>query len=271
LESTSSSTIAGNRIAEYRRGRPGADAALMFVHGNSSSTRTFERQFSAFGDVEVLGFDLPGHGASGNAQFPDSYSLKFYSEILKHLVQTLQANRVLLIGWSLGGHVILEAINELEGRAEAVLVGAPPLRSIADFAEAFLPSPALGLIQKSSVSTEEADLWARSCTRSGVDYPDWLRTDFERTDPAARIGLIKSLSVGAFKDEWNEVQAAKSPVTLVVGADDPFINRGFLGKLSLLRNVNAQRVELIPGAGHMAHWDAPERFNEIVANRIQDL
>jgi hypothetical protein len=42
----------------------------------------------------------------------------------------------------------------------------------------------------------------------------------ERTDPAARIGLITSLASGAFKNEWDQVAMAKLPVTLIVGADD---------------------------------------------------
>jgi pimeloyl-ACP methyl ester carboxylesterase len=264
MQPTSHFDIAGNSIAEYRQGRRGADTALMFVHGNSSSTRAFEHQFSAFGDLELLGFDLPGHGASDNAHSIDCYSLKFYSQIVKFLVQTLQARRVVLIGWSLGGHVILEALNELDVRAEAVLLGAPPLRSVGDLAEAFMPSPALGLIQKGSVSAAEAELWARSCSRFGTDHPGWLKTDFERTDPAARTGLITSLSLGAFKNEWNEVDAAEWPVTLVVGADDPFINKDFLSNSSLLRNVRERRVEVIPGAGHMAQWDAPDLFNQFL-------
>jgi pimeloyl-ACP methyl ester carboxylesterase len=263
--------ILGNCIAEYRSGRPGANVALVFVHGNSSSTRAFEHQFSAFGDLELLGFDLPGHGASHNAAGQDSYSLKCYAEIVKHQARSVQARRVLLIGWSLGGHIVLEALNESNAATAALIVGAPPLRSMADMADAFLRSSALELIQRGPVSEAEAKVWAQNCTCLGANYPEWLKTDFQRTDPVARIGLITSLASGAFKDEWREVQAAKMPVALIVGGNDPFINKDFLRDASLLTNVRDSRVEIISSAGHMAQWDAPVEFNEILADCVHEL
>jgi pimeloyl-ACP methyl ester carboxylesterase len=90
----------------------------------------------------------------------------------------------------------------------------------------------------------------------------------ERTDPAARIGLVTSLASGAFKNEWDQVSMAKLPVTLIVGADDPFVNKDFLG-WPLLRNLWGQRIETLSGAGHIAHWDNDVAFNAILADRIQ--
>lgn len=270
MKPTGSHNIAGVKVATYSAGPQGSDLALIFVHGNSSSMRAFERQFSAFGHLTLLGFDLPGHGASENAGTVDDYSLRFYADVLKHIVSTVQAKRVLFVGWSLGGHVVLEALNELTITASAVLVGTPPLRSVGDMGGAFLPSPALALIQKGPISAAEAETWAMSCTCLGPQYPRWLKSDFERTDPAARIGLIASLASGAFKNEWDQVSGAKIPVTLAFGTNDPFINRGFLGG-PLLLDLCGQRIEILSGAGHIAHWDADMAFNEILADRIEKL
>ena len=128
MKPTGSFNFAGINIATYNAGQRGSDLAILFVHGNSSSVRAFERQISAFGDLAVLGFDLPGHGASENAGNVEQYSLRLYADVLRHMVTTVQAKRVLLVGWSLGGHIVLEVLNELTITASAVLVGAPPLR-----------------------------------------------------------------------------------------------------------------------------------------------
>jgi pimeloyl-ACP methyl ester carboxylesterase len=169
----------------------------------------------------------------------------------------------------LGGHVILEALDDLPDSCLVVLIGTPPLRSVGDVGGAFLPSPTLGIVQRGVVSSSDADVWARSCTSLGSKCPAWLKTDFERTDPQARTGLVDSLVAGAFKNEWDQVAAAATPVTVVVGEEDPFINKGFFEDSSLLQNVWGNRVEVLAGAGHMAHWDSHKEFNGILAARIQ--
>jgi pimeloyl-ACP methyl ester carboxylesterase len=271
MKPTGRLNIAGLNIAIYNGGRQEAALALIFVHGNSSSMCAFHRQFLALGDdLQYFGFDLPGHGASENAGDVELYSLRFCAELLKQMVRRLGSRRVLLVGWSLGGHVVLEVLNDLEMPASAVIVGTPPIRSAEDIGKAFLPSPALALIQKGSVTSDEAETWAKNCTCLGARYPPWLKSDFERTDPAAREGLIRSLVSCPFKNEWDQVSAAKIPVTLVVGADDPFINKDFLEKPPL-QNLSEGRIEILPGAGHIAHWDAHVAFNEILAARIEKL
>lgn len=267
----SSLNINGTIVATYKQGPNDSNVAIVFVHGNSSSCRTFERQLPGFDECLLMGLDLPGHGQSNDAGSSSAYSLTSYAEVLRALVQPIPAKKKVLVGWSLGGHVVLEALNDVAGDCVALLIGTPPLRSVADMGNAFVPSPVLALVQQGVVSSSEADTWARNCTSLGSDYPEWLRTDFERTDPQARIGLVSSLLGGAFKNEWDQVAGASRPVTLVLGEKDPFINKGFLEDKALLRNVWGQRVELLAGAGHMAHWDTHQDFNQILAARIQDL
>lgn len=265
--------VSGNQIAVYEIGQPDQDIAIIFLHGNSSSTETFERQFSfsLFNSSHLIGFDLPGHGGSRDAVSGKFYSLRFYSEILKRIVNSVDARKLLLVGWSLGGHVILEALNDIESVTAAVIIGTPPISSLGDMAEAFLQEPALGLIQKGIVTESEAEVWAKSCTNLGSSYPCWLKTDFLRTNPNARIEFLKNVANGDFKDEVREMKAAKVPVTIVVGADDPFIKREYLQSKQQSGNVWEKRIEILNGAGHMAHWDAHEAFNHILLERVQYL
>jgi pimeloyl-ACP methyl ester carboxylesterase len=258
-------------LATLELGPRNADVALLFVHGNSSSSRAFERQYSALGEYYLVSFDLPGHGASENARDASLYSLPAYAEIIYGIVSTIDTTKILLVGWSLGGHIVLEAMSDLPNSCMAVIVGAPPLRDVVDIPNAFLPSLALEVIQKGTVSEDDADLWARNCTHHRDAYPEWLRSDLLRTDPRARVALLTSLTQGLFRDEWEQISAASSRVSLVLGAEDPFINMAFLKDETLLKHLARPGVEIIPGAGHMAQWDAPEDFNRILLDRIRCL
>jgi len=48
-----------------------------------------------------------------------------------------------IVGWSLGGHIALEAASALPDAAGFVIFGTPPVSGPADMPEAFLPNPAL--------------------------------------------------------------------------------------------------------------------------------
>src|SRR5580698_11350698 len=102
MECRSNFYVDGVSVATYEMGQPTSDVAIVFVHGNSSSCQTFERQFAALADYFLIGIDLPGHGKSKDAESPQSYCLPRYANVVRGLVDSIPARRVLFVGWSLG-------------------------------------------------------------------------------------------------------------------------------------------------------------------------
>jgi pimeloyl-ACP methyl ester carboxylesterase len=258
----------GIAIAIYEKGPRYADLAIIFVHGNSSSARAFERQYSDLDEFHLLSFDLPGHGQSDNAGSSMFYSLPLYSELLRRLVESIRVEKLLLVGWSLGGHIVLQTLDQLNNECQGIVIGTPPLRSVADIPHAFIQSSVFEVIQKGEVSQADADLWGRNCSYLGANYPKWLKADFLRTEPRARTDLIKNLVEGKSKNEWDQIARSSQPITLIVGADDKFIRKDFLEDPELVRNISGEQTLILSEAGHIAHWDAPESFNKILRNRI---
>jgi pimeloyl-ACP methyl ester carboxylesterase len=88
-----STEIAGQRIAYLEspggRGRP----AVIFVHGNSSSARTWLPVLDGGfgGQFRCLALDLPGHGQSDPARDQASYSLPGYAAALAGFAKALGA------------------------------------------------------------------------------------------------------------------------------------------------------------------------------------
>lgn len=91
----------------------------------------FEERF------RCLALDLPGHGGSASGRNPDAYRLPGYASLLAGLVTELDADDAVLVGWSLGGHIALEAAERLPEAAGFVLFGTPPVGSPADVGRAF--------------------------------------------------------------------------------------------------------------------------------------
>lgn len=107
-----------------------------------------------------------------------------------------------VVGWSLGGQIAREAAPRLPDARGFVILGARPIASPAQMAEAFLPKAAMGALFELEVSESEARLAAESFTAPGssLDIGAFV-SDILATDGAARTGLGSSAGAGRFKDE----------------------------------------------------------------------
>ena len=62
----------------------------------------------------------------------------------------------MIVGWSLGGHIAIEAAPALPEAAGFVVFGTPPVSSAEQLATAFLPNPAMNVGFTAAVSPDEA-------------------------------------------------------------------------------------------------------------------
>ena len=94
--------------------------ALVFVHGWSCDRSYWEAQFkplSAYTRCVVV--DLAGHGESDTAR-PD-LTIAAFGEDVAAVVRALDLERVVLVGHSMGGDVILEAARQLRDRVRGLV------------------------------------------------------------------------------------------------------------------------------------------------------
>jgi pimeloyl-ACP methyl ester carboxylesterase len=264
--------IAGQRIAYLET--PGGDGrTVIFVHGNSSSARTWLPLLDGdFGQrFRCLALDLPGHGQSAPAADPAAYSLPGYAAVLTGFTWALGATDPVVVGWSLGGHIALEAAPMLPEAAGFVIFGAPPVGSAAQFAEAFLPNEALNVGFTASVSEAEAQAYAASFTAPGSSLAtSEFVPDILATDGAARSWLLASIGEGRFADEIAIAAGLRQPLAMLHGAGEQLVSLDYLQKLTIPALWRGE-VQLIPGAGHAPHQEAPREFAALLTDFIVDL
>ncbi|MBC9880814.1 alpha/beta hydrolase [Bradyrhizobium sp. INPA01-394B] len=102
-------TLAGYESAGT--GRP-----ILLVHGNSSSSRIWQKQLQGplGAKYRVIAIDLPGHGASSPAPHPETdYSGHGYAAAIAAAARALDLASAIVVGWSLGGHAVLNAAASL--------------------------------------------------------------------------------------------------------------------------------------------------------------
>lgn len=264
MKTTTIDTSSG-RIA--CRDSEGGGPTVVLVHGNSASSRAFTRQLEGpLGDAyRVIAFDLPGHGDSEKAADPvASYNMPGYARVLRDLTTGLGVADATFVGWSLGGHIVLEAAPDLPQAKGFVIFGTPPLGFPPAMEQAFLPTPAMGFTFAPELNDEQARAYVAAAFRPGVtDLPAFMVADVLRTDGRARAQLAVSIGPGGYRDEVEVVRNLGQPLAILQGMDEQFINRDYFKTLSMPTLWRGE-VQLIADAGHIPQWEQPEKFNALL-------
>lgn len=110
LESLRSSTVVTPRLAMHIITRGPEDGIpVILVHGNVSAARFFEELMVALPpQYRVIAPDLRGYGRSDAAPVDATRGVSDFSDDLHALIQMLGLERPHLLGWSLGGNVVLQ-------------------------------------------------------------------------------------------------------------------------------------------------------------------
>jgi pimeloyl-ACP methyl ester carboxylesterase len=175
------------------------------------------------------------------------------------------------VGWSLGGHIALEAAPHLPAAAGFVIFGCPPVGTADQLAEAFLPNPAMNIGFTAEVDDEAAEAYAQSFLASGSTLPlDDLVADILATDGAARAGLLTSIQAGRFANEVDIVAQLTQPIAVLHGQDEQLVDLTYIQGLTM-PTLWRHAVQLLPGTGHAPQLEAPEKFAAVLTEFITDL
>jgi pimeloyl-ACP methyl ester carboxylesterase len=244
----------------------GQGPAVVLIHGNSSSSRSFSRQLDGpLGKrFRLVAVDLPGHGQSDDAKDPSAYSLPGHARAVQVVVKALALQQARFVGWSLGGHVALEMAPDLPKARGFVIFGTPPLGSRESVREAFLPNPAIEFAFQESTDSVEASAYLAAFFRPGfADIPPFFLDDILRTDGRARSGLAASAAAGAFRDEVAIVRDLRVPLAVLHGAEEPIVNGSYFASLAM-PTLWRGAAQVIPGAGHTPQWETPDAFDALI-------
>jgi pimeloyl-ACP methyl ester carboxylesterase len=106
----------------------GPGDVVLFVHGNVSSSLFWQQPLLALaetGRVRALAVDLRGFGGTDPAPIDASRGLRDWADDVAALVDTLGVDRVHLVGWSMGGGVVLQYLLDHPQKVASVALVAP--------------------------------------------------------------------------------------------------------------------------------------------------
>lgn len=259
------------RIACFDAGGDGP--ALVFIHGNSASSASFERLLDKpiGGGLRKIAIDLPGHGASGDAVNPSkTYTLPGYAAAVNDALNNLDVGAAIVVGHSLGGHVALELAAIRDNVLGVMAIGTPPISCDLEKAMgAFIPCPLMEVLFKGELSEAEQQQFATGIYAPNTDIPAITGDHVRRTDPRCRENLGASVGAANFMDEVAFVGQGAVPLALVVGRDDPIINVDYMRELDI-KALWRDEVIVVDG-GHAPFWDHADQFASLLDAFIASL
>jgi pimeloyl-ACP methyl ester carboxylesterase len=241
-------------------GRP-----ILLVHGNSLNSEFFIPQIEGAPgrNHRVVAFDLPGHGGSDRARDPGAvYTLESYVRLLGEIIANLGLGVPVLVGHSLGGHIVLQAVAGGIEASGILVFGTPPLSGLGDLSRAFLPNPVTPILFSGPLSDSDAEVWASHVTRDRGNYYKLALRALRGTDPEARKVFGASLAPG-IADEVRVLRDSSLPKAVGIGEQDPLVSAEYIRELEL-PGLRGGCPRIFPGAAHCPQIETPDIFNDFL-------
>ena len=242
---------------------------LLVLHGFTGAAESMgcvSERLSGWARVARL--ELIGHGESAAPSELAPYAMAACATQIAEAAHALGLVRPYLLGYSMGGRAALAAaLASPRSFAGLVLVGATA--GIADSTarrERVAADRALADSIERDGLARFVEAWMAqplfaTQARLGRDGLERARRQRLSNRPAALANSLRGMGAGAQPPLHAQLPSYPGPVLLVVGAEDAKFQRI---AQDLARALPHAQVEVIDGAGHAAHLEAPDRFAAVV-------
>jgi pimeloyl-ACP methyl ester carboxylesterase len=249
---------------------------VLFIHGNSACKEVFHEQFrsSLAQTYRLIAVDLPGCGASDNAKIPqDVYRMKPMAAIIANLLIELHVAEVVLMGWSLGGHLALELAVGLEGLKGVIITGTPPSGpGRGEASQAFNPTDEMALTAALTFTDKDVELYGEAIFGDIFGEDQVFRQAVSRADGQMRQTAIFDwgLNENAGHHQVDVVAELSVPIAVIDGSGDSFINRDWMKNLTW-GNLWRGKFHNIEKAGHAPFLENPDAYNATLGEFLSDV
>jgi len=241
---------------------------VLLLHGFADSWRSFVRVLPNLPSfIHAFTLTQRGHGDSSR---PDTgYSLNDFADDARAFMDALSLDRTVLVGHSMGSAVATRfAIDHPERTAGLVLVGASSGLGTSAAAREFW-----------GFNPREPDGPSRPAARAHHDRGDAAKPVPQPfLDAAVQEGTKVPPHVWkeAFTSRWNlegdfaaQLALIRAPTLIIWGDQDARYSRA--DEEALTSAIRGARLLVYEHAGHMLHWEEPERFASDLAAFVASL
>jgi pimeloyl-ACP methyl ester carboxylesterase len=251
----------------------GAGRPVVLVHGWALSARAFEPVIPELArHGRVLALDLRGHGDAPAA--PPGHRIAGHARDLAALFDARGLERALLVGWSMGAQVALEALPLLGGRvAGLALLSVTPCFTEREGWPHGLPAASVRAL---AARVRHRPELALRRFFDGMFAPDELPAP-ERdalavavlSAPFSQEAALAGLEALLAADQRPRLSGVRVPTLLVHGERDPICLPA--ASAFMAEAIPSARRWVLPGVGHAPQLSRPALVSELLARHLSGL
>lgn len=251
----------------------GSGASCLVLHGFTGSAQAMRPLTDGLGTGAIIAPDLVGHGASDAPADVAAYRMDSIVAHLDGVLDALGVEDAVVVGYSFGARVGLSYAIARPDRVRHVMTigGTAGLADQHEAAERRAADEALAAEIEESGVEAFVDRWEQApIFASQHELPEAIRRAIRAGRLANRaVGLANSLrggGTGAMPALWDALPTLTVPCTVVAGSrDDKFVDIG-RRMVDLLPRAT---FELVAGAGHAAHIEAPDACQALLRRSLE--
>lgn len=245
-----------------------ADTALVFVHGWCINKEYWKAQQDYFDKrFKVVAIDMGGHGESGHNR--NSWTVNDFANDVAAVIDSLQLQKVILIGHSMGGEVTLETALKMPGK----IIGFIGIDNLSDFKSSFSTEEKKGMDEFIAAMHTDYKNTAGAFSKANLfpeNYADTTSVnrvlkDIENADSAVAIAALSGL-IDYSATEGNRMAQLKLPLHLIMAYRTP-VNDSTLR----LYCKKGYSVKKIPGVGHYPMIEQSGVFNTLLEETVNEI
>jgi pimeloyl-ACP methyl ester carboxylesterase len=244
------------------------EPAVIFIHGWSNDKSIWDAQMNYFSKkYESVAIDLTGFGESGSNRkdLPDGkagWTINAFANDVSAVIDKLDLQKVVLVGFSMGGPVAVETANLIPGKVAGIVL----VDNLQDVDQK-VPEQAISKVVAGMMDLVNNPS-VRKLVSGGFVKKDSLKA-FDKVlsmldNP--KTGWEESLTATI---EWQNDECTQSLSELKVPVVAINSERMPTNVETFRKYVPAFKADIVPGVGHVIMWDTPKKFNELLEKDIK--
>jgi pimeloyl-ACP methyl ester carboxylesterase len=246
--------------------------SIVLIHGISMSRRYFHRQIEPLSARHrVIAVDLRAHGDSEKIE--SGHTVPEYARDVQLLIEGLELDRPVLLGWSMGVFVALDYIRQFGTDGLGGLIDVDEAAS--DFKwdgweHGFLDLPTLHSLMTAVQADKDGfirdfvpDMFNRPQTPEDLE---WMVSESSKLP----VGPLSAILFDQTVQDYRDVLAAIDLPTLICwGEHDKLLPVS--GAPYMHEQIKGSRLELFAQSGHCPFLEESESFNRVVEEFLDSL
>ena len=271
-------TLDNPKIAYIDQGS--GDQTIILVHGLASNAGFWRYNIPELSKkYRVIAVDLPGYGKSQKGDYP--YTLSFYADEIKKLVEELKLKNVVYVGHSMGGQIGLILSMKYPNLLDKLILASPAGFEKFDRGEGDWLRSVMTI--KGVKSTNEEGI-RRNLSINFYNFCDkweWMVEERVRMRKAADFDefaytVVKCVNAMLDEPTYDKLSEVKTPTLIIYGRYDglipnPYLHPGFSSDVyeKGAKGIKNSKLVQLDNAGHMIQIEKADEFNQAVLDFLK--